>query len=281
MPEEPEDQAGMILPDIESPQVAPAATRRGEMSFLDHLEDLRQTVIRSTVAFALGCLLVGMFLKPMAQLLNWPMQRALGTAGGLIVTSPLGVFTVALQLVVFGGLALALPFMLYFFSRFLAPALTPRELKVLRPACLMIFLLFLIGAAFSFFVLVPAALTASKALNDVFGFQVLWTADRYYGLLLWMTLGVGLTFEFPLLLLVLVYVGVLSQNKLRDFRPYSIVIFMAVSAVVTPTTDPVTFLFLAAPLQVLYEISIHAAGLVERARVRREEMVGDLDTPRG
>ncbi len=270
---------------------------REEMSFLDHLEDLRGTLIRCIISFLVGCFLVMAFMKYFADMLNWPLQFALGDdvelvehapiysggAGalgppaavadnpspskkqfGLITTSPMAVFSVILQVSFLGGFALSLPFMLYFISRFVVPGLNPKELTVLRPACIAAFFLFTVGVSFSYFALVPASLKASIYFNELFGYQVLWSADRYYALLVWMTMGIGISFQFPLVIVILVYVGILDSIKLKAFRPYSIVAFLAVAAIVTPTTDPITFLLLAIPMSFLYEIAIRVSHRIER-----------------
>ncbi len=238
---------------------------KGEMSFLEHLEDLRGTLIRCIVTLIVSCMLVMGFLKYFAGLLNWPLRMALGQHAeeGLITTSPMAVFSVILQVSFLGGFALALPFILYFITSFVAPGLTEKELKVLKPGCILAFSLFLIGALFSFFALVPASLKASIFFNHLFGFEVLWTADRYYGLLMWMVLGIGISFEFPLIVILLVYIGILNVEKLRSFRPYSIIAFLGLAAVITPTTDPFTFLLLAVPMSFLYEMALLVSKRVE------------------
>jgi len=159
-------------------------------------------------------------------------------------------------------------------AKFIAPGLNDKELSVLRPACVGAFILFMLGATFSFFILVPAALRASIIFNEILGFEPMWTAASYYGMLTWMVLGVGVAFEFPLALLILVFVGILSHAQLVGFRKYSIVLFLCIGAVVTPTTDPVTFLLLAIPMSLLYELAIFGANRLEK---KRAEDVDDDD----
>ena len=235
------------------------------MSFLDHLEDLRGTLIRCIVALFIACFFVMGFLKYFASLLNWPLQIALGPNAeeGLITTSPMAVFSVILQISFLGGFALSLPFILYFVARFIAPGLTDKELRALKPGCFLALILFIIGALFGYFVLVPASLKASIFFNHLFGFEVFWTADRYYGLLMWMVMGIGLSFEFPLIIVMLVYIGMINITQLQSFRPYSIIVFLVLAAVITPTTDPFTFLLLAVPMGFLYEMSLFISKRVE------------------
>lgn len=241
-----------------------------QMTFLDHLEDLRWTLVKSISSFGIACILIGLFLTHFSELLRWPYLFAVSgreiEMSGLINTSILGVFSVIFYLLLGGGFALSLPFILYFIGQFVSPGLNKRELRLLRPACFGAFLLFFLGSAFSFFILVPAALRASIIFNEMLGFAPLWTAASYYGLLTWMVLGVGIAFQFPLVLLILVFLEIINKAQLIAFRKYSVVLFLCIGAIVTPTTDPVTFILLALPMSVLYELAIAGAGRLERHR---------------
>ena len=269
------------LPDTDSPEtddlgeMPEIEQEPDQMTFLDHLEDLRWTLFKSFIAFGLACILIGVFLAQFSDLLRWPFDFAVSgrdiEMSGLINTSILGVFSVIFYLLLGGGLALSLPFMLYFVGSFVAPGLNERELKLLRPACTAAFALFLAGATFSFFVLVPAAMRASIIFNQMLGFAPLWTASSYYGLLTWMVLGVGIAFQFPLVLLILVYLEIISHAQLVAFRRYSIVLFLCIGALVTPTTDPVTFILLAFPMSMLYELAIIGAKRVEAGKAVEED----------
>jgi len=260
---------------------AEEAGEAGGMSLLEHLEDLRWTVAKSLIAFGVACAVILAFLTQFADLLRWPYAFAVAgrevPMGGLVSTSILGVFSVIFYLMLGGGFALSLPAILYFVAGFIAPGLTERELRLLRPACVAAFVFFVAGAAFSFFILFPAALRASIVFNEMLGFQPLWTAASYYGFMTWIVLGVGIAFEFPLVLIILVYMGVLNSTQLRGFRRYSVVLFLCVSAVVTPTTDPVTFILLAVPLSLLYELAIFGSARVERRRARAADAADDAD----
>jgi len=251
----------------------PPSPENGGMSFLEHLEELRWVLFKSAIAFAVGCVLVGVFLVNFAELLRWPFDFAVGGRettmvgeGGLISTSFLGVFSVVFQLMLIGGLGIALPFILFFIGQFVAPGLTKAELKVLRPACMGSMALFLMGAGFSFFVLLPAGLKASIFFNSMLGFELLINAASYYSLLTWAVLGVGVAFQFPLVLLILIHVNILTVAQLKSARRYAFVGFLVLAAVVTPTPDPVTFLFLAVPMSLLYELSIVLGKRIEKAK---------------
>lgn len=260
-------------PDTEEDQ----AERTG-MSFLDHLEDLRWTIGKCFIAFFVAAVLVGVFLAQFSGLLQWPYEFAISgremQMEGLINTSILGVFSVIFYLLIGGGFSLSLPFMLYFVAQFVAPGLTEKEMKILKPFCVMAFVLFLVGILFSFFILAPAAMRASIVFNELLGFTPLWTASSYYALLTWMVLGIGIAFQFPLVLMILIFIGLLNVQQLEAFRRYSIVVFLIVAALVTPTTDPFTFLILAIPMSILYEGAIMGGRRIERNRARQREIDG-------
>lgn len=268
------DEDEDFLPEVEE--------GRSSMGFLDHLEDLRWTLFKCLGIFVVAVVGVGIFMKGASSLLNWPLQQAMGAAAtdgqGLFMTSPMGVFSVLIQVCFLGGLGLSLPFMLFFLAQFIAPALKKEELKLLVPACVAAFFLFLAGAAFSYFFIVPEALKFSIRLNEMLGFEILWSADRYYGLLVWTILGMAFCFQFPLAVYVLVYLRVVTTAKLKAARPYMIVLFFFMGALLTPTWDPVTQSMVALPMWVLYEISVFFARKLEAQRVREiEAALADVD----
>jgi sec-independent protein translocase protein TatC len=126
--------------------------------------------------------------------------------------------------------------------------------------------LFLLGAAFAFFLLVPSTLRVSVEINQMFGYAVRWTPGSYYSLLTWLTLGVGASFEFPLVIVLLVWLGVMTTAFLRKYRRHAIIVIFLIAAVVTPTPDPITQTMFAIPLYVLFEIAIFASSRVEKRK---------------
>jgi sec-independent protein translocase protein TatC len=175
-----------------------------------------------------------------------------------------------IQLCGFGGLALAAPFMLVFIGQFVAPALTEKEMKLVLPTGVSAFVLFALGAAFGFFLLVPSTLRVSIEINKLLGFgPPLWTPDSYYSLLTWLVLGVGAAFEFPLLIVMAVHFGLLRVETLRKYRRHAVVAIFLIAAVVTPTPDPFTQCLFAAPLYVLFEIAIIVGARVQARREAR------------
>ncbi len=244
------------------------------MGFLDHLEELRWTLIKCAIVFALVVTVIAYFMQEFAFVLNWPLEHVRAEypqlKTDLVTNSPMSVFSVVISICVTGGFIVSLPFFLFFLGQFVAPALTKREMKVLIPTAFAAFLLFVAGAAFSYFLLVTSTIRVAFELNELLGYQVLWTADKYYSLLMWMVLGVGASFEFPLLIVLANYMGLVEIATLRKYRRHAIVVFFIIAAIVTPTPDPFTQTIFAVPLILLYELAIWTCGIVGKRRARVE-----------
>jgi sec-independent protein translocase protein TatC len=247
--------------------------REKPMGFLDHLEELRGTLIRCALVFAIFVTIIAYRLDDAETLLAWPLEQAKHDYPQLrmeiVTNSPMSVFTVVINICLVGGVILSLPFWLYFLGRFVAPALNDREMRVIVPTGLSAFALFLAGAAFGYYVLTPNTIRVALELNELLGYTVMWTADKYYSMLLWLVLGMGAAFEFPLLVVLAVYLGLIEVATLRKYRRHAIVVIFIIAAVVTPTPDPLNMTLLALPLMVLYELSILVASrLTARRNVR-------------
>ncbi len=245
------------------------------MGFFDHLEELRWTLVKSAIAFTVCAVLVGVFLKEFNHLLMLPLQWVqAGKADfelDLGTVSVMESFSVVIQMCFIGGLVLSAPFILFFIAQFVAPALHEREIKLVAPGCAAAFVLFLMGVAFSFFLLVPGTMKVSIQLNELFGFTMRWTPGSYYGTLIWLCLGVGAAFEFPLIIVLLVHLGLVTSEKLRSWWRHSLILCFVVAAIVTPTPDPINQSVLAGSLYALYWIAIVAAVRVEKRQAEAVE----------
>jgi len=271
---EPVEDEKIVLHEDEDVALLEETVEKGHMTFLEHLDELRVVLFKSAAAFLSAFIIVAVFFRQITGLLRMPVEKAMdnhGVTEALVTTSPFGVFSFLLQLGFMGGVALASPFILYFASSFIAPGLSDKERRTLLPGALVALLLFSVGCVFSYIVLVPSALNVSIYLNNLLGFSLVWAADRYMSLLLWMVLGIGLSFEFPLIITILVYVGILSQKQLRDFRRYAIVGIFVLAAFITPTGDPFTQALMGGPMWLLYETAILVAGFIERRKKREYE----------
>jgi sec-independent protein translocase protein TatC len=182
----------------------------------------------------------------------------------------MGVFSVFIQIALLGGLVLSMPFALYFLACFVAPGLTERERKVVRPACLAAFILFLLGVAVAFFIILPLTLTVSVKFNQLMDFQVLLAASEYYNMVVWFSLATGAIFQFPLILVILVFIQILSTAQLRSLRRVVFVGMMVFSAFLTPGGDFLSLPLTTAILYGLYEFAILVGSRIEARRPQAE-----------
>lgn len=244
--------------------------REKPMGFFDHLEDLRWTLIKCAVTFLVFASLIGYFLKEFNDVLLWPLNSVRVDYPKLVLdlgtTTVMEAFNVVVQMCVLGGFVMSAPFFLLFIGQFVAPALTAKELKAVLPMCISAMVLFLIGTAFAYFLLVPSTIRVALELNDYFGYAMRWTPGSYYSLLTWLVLGVGASFEFPLIIVLLVWLGLMTTAFLRKYRRHATVVIFLIAAIVTPTPDPITQTMFAVPLYLLYEIAIIASARVEKRK---------------
>lgn len=240
------------------------------MGFLDHLEELRGTLLKCAVVFAVFVFIIGTNLEAAALLLNRPLllvQASFPKANmDLVSNSPMSVFSVIINICLIGGVIFSLPFWLFFIGQFIAPALTAREKRVIAPTGLAAFALFLAGVNFGYYVLTYSSIYVAIELNQRMGYVVMWTAEKYYSLLLWLTLGMGAAFEFPLIVVLAVYLGLIEVATLRKCRRHAIVTIFIIAAIVTPTTDIINMAIFALPLYILYELAIIVASRLKRRR---------------
>jgi sec-independent protein translocase protein TatC len=257
-------------PEALATPASPVSPRERAMGFWEHLDELRGTIIKSVIAFVLCATVIGFFLKEFNELLLWPLNHVARDFPDMPVKlgtlSIMEVFNMIIQMCVFGGLVMAAPAILFFIGQFVAPALTEREMKAVLPLCVSAFVLFLIGAAFSFFLLMPSTIRIAAELNNMFELENRWTVGNYYNTLTWLVVGAGGVFEFPLVIILLVWLGIMTTAFLRKYRRHAIVVIFIIAAIVTPTPDPVTQSIFAIPLYALYEIAIMVSARVEKKR---------------
>ncbi len=243
------------------------------MGFWGHLEELRWTLIKCAVTFTIFAVAIGFFLTEFNQFLMSPFYKATSEYPGLIVdlgtTTIMSGFNMIIQMCVLGGLTCSAPFMLYFIGQFVAPALSEKEMKAVLPMCVSAFLLFITGAVFAFLMLVPATVRMAIEINKSFGLAFRWDVGSYYSVLSWLVLGVGASFEFPLVIVLLVWMGIVSTAFLRKYRRHAFVLIFIIAAVITPTPDPFVQTTFALPLYALYEIAILVSARIEKKRTTK------------
>lgn len=295
-------------------------------SFLEHLEDLRWTLIKSVTALLLAMLVCLVAGNKLVSFLTWPLSHALqfgpkptltaielgtnvigrvtlsefgGSVWGtnalralklvpirvaetnVILTlqpdpkaplsddnqlvvlknyTPIEGIMVAMQLALYGGLVVAAPFIFLFVGQFVMPALKVREKQMVYRAIAYGAILFFLGVACCYLLIAGISLAATVQFSNWMGFVAdEWRAEAYIGFMCKFMLGMGLTFELPVVILTLVRIGLLNLEQLQKFRPYAIVTNLVIAAVVTPSGDPFTMVLMAFPLQLLYELSVGIA----------------------
>ena len=191
---------------------------------------------------------------------------------------PLKSFFIALKIGLYGGITFAIPFILVFVAQFVLPALRVKEKKWVFRLAGMGSVLFMLGGAFCYFVIMQVALWASVGFAGMLGFGAdEWMAEEYIGFVCKFMVGMGLAFEMPMILLFLVKIGILNYEKLSKLRMYAVVANIILAAVITPTGDPVTLALVAVPMQLLYELSTLIAWFMARKQVREEADFDDED----
>ena len=170
---------------------------------------------------------------------------------------PISAFMVAIKLALYGGLVLALPFVLYFIGQFVLPALKVKEKEFILRSLGAGGFLFLLGMAFCYFIMLQVSLAATVQFSSWLGFSAdEWRAEDYISFVCVFMLVMGVSFELPIVLLALVKIGLLDFKKLNGFRAYWVVIELVICAFLTPSGDPFTMFLMALPVHLLYEISL-------------------------
>ncbi len=237
--------------------------------FLEHLEDLRFMLIKMVSTLLVGMILSFAFARQLLTAIIWPLQRVTGDAKPFLRTLEVtGGFALAMKLALYAGLVLVMPFLLYYLAEFILPALTKREKQLLFPSFAAGALLFLAGAALSYFFVIPAGLKFFIDYNNYLGISSEWTIDNYVAFVSHMLLAFGVCFELPMVVLLLAKLGIVSATFLRTKRPYVVVLIMIVAAFITPTTDPFNMAMLAVPMALLFEVCIWITWWMERKEKR-------------
>jgi sec-independent protein translocase protein TatC len=240
----------------------------GEMTFLEHLEEFRWVLFRSVIAFAIGVAIVCFFLPQMGNILQMPLRQAYAVNGieytGLVSYKPMGVFLVVIQIALLGGFVLSMPFVLYFLACFITPGLTERERKIVKPACFTSFLLFVAGIAVAYFFLMPITYTFLVRLNQIMGQKMLLAASEHYNTVVWFSITTGVTFQFPLVLVILIYIQVITVTQLRSVRRPAFAGIMIFAALLTPGGDVLSLSLTTLILYGLYELAIIFGSHIEK-----------------
>lgn len=221
----------------------------GQMTLLEHLEELRNRLIKSAIAVLVCTFLAAAFTNQILTLLIRPYGeklQILGPTEGIAIF-----FRVALM----GGLVLAMPFLIYQFLMFVLPGLEENEKRYVRWGVPVATVLFLIGVAFAWFILIPTAIGFLSTFQDDI-FRAEWQSQKYIPFVTSIIFWIGVSFETPLILFILTKVGLVTpQLLLRQWR-FAVIIIAILAAMITPTVDPFNMALVMAPLFALYGLSI-------------------------
>ena len=241
--------------------------RLPDFQLMRHLEDLRRRLVYSVLAVAGGFFLCWNYAERIFALVQRPVMDALqhnGIEGKLVYLNPTEPFNLYLKVGFIAGIFVASPVVLYQLWMFISPALYRHEKRYIVPFMISTVGLFLSGGYFGYRMVYPAALDFLIGFGKQF--QPMITIAEYTSLFLTIILGLGITFEMPILVFFLALMGVVSAPWMwRNFR-YSVLVIFVIAAIMTPTTDIMNMVLFAAPMVVLYLISIGVAWLVHPSR---------------
>jgi len=264
----------------------------GEMTFLQHLEELRWHIIRALIAVVAGAIIAFVFkniifdkviLAPnnpdfitnrllcrLADLVNVPALCINQDPINLISIKMSGQFTTHINISLVAGLIIAFPYVFWEFWSFFRPALYDKERKYAQGAVLMASLLFLTGVVFGYFIITPLSINflGSYRVSDLVTNQI--NISSYIGSVTSVALSAGITFELPIVVFFLARIGIITPEFMRKYRRHAIVVVLVVAAVITPP-DVFSLILVSIPLVLLYEVSIFIAARVARKRAEKEE----------
>ena len=271
-------------------------TSKEEMTFFDHIEELRWHIVLSLLVWASAAISIFVFrgfifddviLAPTKS--NFVSYQALCSFGKWLhlgdsfcmppvvidfqyntVTGP---FSSALSIAMIGGLIVAFPFIFWELWRFIKPALSPKEIKYARGSIFWVSLCFFSGAAFAYYLLAPFTFNflATFTIGISQSIKYMPSINDYVETLTNLTLGCALAFQLPILAFVLAKIGLITGSLLRKYFKFAFVIILVVAAIITPSPDWTSQFLVAIPLLILYWISIILASRVEKQRAKKEK----------
>ncbi len=238
-------------------------------TFISHLVELRDRLIRAIVVVIIVFLAMVNWARDIYSLLAAPMLAALPQGGHMIATDVAGAFFVPMKVTMMAAFLVALPYVLYQTWAFVAPGFYAHEKKLVLPLIVASVLLFFLGMSFAYFIVFPTVFGFVNKFAPE-GVAVMTDIDKYLSFVMQTFIAFGITFEVPVVVIVLVKVGLVSVAKLREIRPYVVVGAFIAGAVFTPP-DVLSQFLLAVPLWLLYEIGVIVASLMTRSPAKEAE----------
>ncbi len=233
-------------------------------SFLEHLEDLRGTIIRAAIALGVGILIVIPFIPTILELLKAPLTGLVEDPDRFLRSlEVVGAFNASMRIAFWSGLLVSAPIVIIILGGFIFPALTKREQSVVLKSSGFAVLLFAFGVFLGYRFTLPFALQAMFGLNTWLGVQAEWTLTSYVSFTTQLLIAFGLAFEMPVVVLILGRLGILSATQLRNGRKIAVIVILIVGAILTPP-DVVSQLIMSIPLLLLYELCIWVVWMWEK-----------------
>lgn len=261
LPEEPPE-----LDDVDEPDLA----TEGRMSFLDHLDELRRRIVAAVIAVTVGFLIAFAFIGRIFDFVMRPLKELLPQQATLIYTEPTEAFLLQIKMAALAGLFMAMPVVLWQVWRFISPGLYSHEKRIAVPFVMMATGFFLLGGAFSHYVVFPATWRfLGSFASDVLAFTP--RVEPAFSLYMKMALAMGIVFQVPTIVLFLSRIGLVTAGWLWRNIKYAILISFIIAAVVTPSPDPVAQTMMAVPTIGLYVLSIGVAWIFGKERRKDDD----------
>ena len=253
-----------------------------KMPLLEHLVELRTRLLYAAAGFFVAFFICFHFAQYILEFLQRPLAELLPAGRPMIFTDLTEPFFTQIKVAAFGALCVSFPVIAAQIWAFIAPGLYKHEKHAFLPFLIATPIMFIVGMAFVYYVLMPMAWKfflgfETEGGNGTLAIQLLPKIGEYINLIMKLVFAFGFCFELPVLLTLLAKVGIVSSQALRDKRRYAIVAIMVVAAVVTPP-DPLSMMSLAVPMLALYEVSVIMARLVEKKRSEQEAQADEAGT---
>ena len=234
-----------------------------------HIADLRKRLTISTITVVVMFFACFSFYEPILEWMMAPVKHALPAGTSMIAVEIQETFFTAMKVAFFGGFIISLPVIFWQLWLFLAPGLYDHEKKLVVPFVFFATLMFLLGAAFAYYIVVPIGFDFLIAFgNSVV--SVLPSIGKYVGFFTKLLIGFGIAFELPVITFFLAKIGIVNDQMLKDFFRYAVVLIFIISAILTPP-DVISQVLMAAPLLILYGVSIYIAKVFNPAQKEEEE----------
>jgi sec-independent protein translocase protein TatC len=236
--------------------------------FLEHLEDLRWTVVKMAITLLLAMVLCFAFRSTLVQVMQRPLHDIDPGVGALRALGITDSFTISFRLAFYAGIVLSFPILLFFLAEFVLPALTAMEKRLLLPAILVSFGLFLTGVLTAYYWVFAKTILFFFHDTQSLGWTPMWTVQEYYSFVTRFTIAFGLAFELPVAVMALVRFGLITYEFMVRTRPYAIVLMFLFAIIISPTPDVLTMMAMALPMCLLYESCIWITWFMRRKERR-------------